>query len=201
MDLPKPPSNSLKKLSGAMDYVASLGPRMRRPSYSDSHGKGASMLPVNVDATLRALHAINAMYQEVMFLQQIRDHGSYMEVLQNAHRIEWHQWGLACALLLWIEDESPIPMDNVHPEWDTPSPLRELLLQSPIFPHAVLWSPSLETELESPWQATHWWPTPGVTDAVDNPAAWLQWWWSTIMNEKSSPPSLQTILPQVIYPS
>ena len=159
------------------------------------------MRAVDIDTTLRTLHAINATYQEVAFLQQIRDHGDHLEVLQNEHRIEWHSWDAGCALLVWIEGEAPIHMDDVHPERDTPSPLRELLLQSPIFPHAVLWSPSLDAELESPWQATHWWPTPGVTDAVDNPPAWLQWWWSTIMNEKSEPPSLQTMFPQVIYSS
>lgn len=197
MDMPTPDPRLIQSLSGAMDHAAPLGTRVRSSSYRGSHGKGTTVRPMKVDTTLRALHAINTAHQEIEFLQQVRNHGTHLEVVQDAHRIEWHRWDSSCALLLWIDNEPPIPRDDVHPEWDTPSPLRELLLESPVFPHAVLWSPSMDSDLESPWQATHWWPTPGVTDAIDDPSSWLQWWWSTIMNEKSEPPSLQTIFQSV----
>lgn len=149
------------------------------------------MQPLMIETTLHRLHTINAEHQPIPFLQQARNHGTHLEVLQDAHRLEWYRWHHASALLLWIAEE-PIPLDNVHPQWDTVEPLKSLLLDAPIFPHAVLWSPTLTTPLESPWPATHWWPQAGITDAVDNPSAWLAWWWSAIMNEQSSAPSFQT---------
>ncbi len=151
--------------------------------------------PIKTIHAMDRLWAINSEYQAIDWLRFANKidtpDGQVWTIKQNDGRIQLHVQSEEALLLLFMDAESPPPMDNIKPQWDATPMVQAALAQNDAFPQAVAWTPNIHArEWTSIWLATQWWPTPGTTDAVDAPQEWLRWWWSTIMEFTSPPPDL-----------
>lgn len=144
---------------------------------------------------LDRLCEINLQYQAIDWLRfankQSGDEGTTWSIKQNDGHIQLRAYNDEAVLLLFVDSESPPPMDNIKPQWDATPMVQDILAQSQSFPQAVAWTPNVHTEdWTSIWLATQWWPTEGITDAVDAPQEWLRWWWTSVMEFTTEPPGL-----------
>lgn len=151
--------------------------------------------PMQTINALDRLCAINSEHQAIDWLRFANKtdtpEGTLWTIKQNDGHIQLHVQNDEALLLLFIDSETPPPMDNIKPQWDTTPMVRAALGQNQAFPQAVAWTPNKHaSEWTSIWLATQWWPTPGTTDAVDDPQEWLRWWWNSIMEFTSTPPAL-----------
>ncbi len=146
---------------------------------------------------LQQLHAVNAHWQPIEFLQSIRPYQPSPPTQSTQTTVQWeidqgehHIRALATeshqVLLLW-SPEYEVALDDVHPQWDVPSDVAHLLEHQHAerlqFPSACLLWDAHQHEWITPWLATNWWPEKGITDAIDQPQAWLVWWWTQVMQE------------------
>lgn len=151
--------------------------------------------PIKTIHAMDQLCTINSEYQAIDWLRFANKidspHGHVWTIKQNDGRIQLHVQNEEALLLLFMDAEPPPPMDNIKPQWDATPMVQAALAQNDAFPQAVAWTPNIHAqEWTSIWLATQWWPTPGTTDAVDEPQEWLRWWWSSIMEFTSLPPDL-----------
>lgn len=117
--------------------------------------------------------------------------GDCWSIKQEESRIELHVQNSEALLLLWLPQGTPPPMDNIKPQWDTTAMVQRVLDKCEEFPHAIKWAAhSGQADWSSIWLATQWWPEEGHTDAVDDPAKWLHWWWTEVMEFTTELPSL-----------
>jgi hypothetical protein len=156
-----------------------------------------------VDKTLSILHALyycNDKYQPVDFLKSIQLHTmddyTCIKVDQGVSKILCYIQDEKAMLLLWAPIEYTISYDDVLPHVDLQDPYRQWVV--PYYPNTMPTSILVGERggtWSIPWLATAWWPIAGVTDAIDDPHAWLRWWWSEVMeHDISTCPELESFL-------
>lgn len=152
--------------------------------------------PLQTLNNIQRLCVINAEHQPVEWLRYARyepttDGSSHWSIKHETSRISLHRLDDEVLLLLWMDDEPPPPMDNIKPQWDTSPMVQHILANVDAFPQAIAWAHDVKNAAwSSIWLGTQWWPLSPMTDAVDQPQQWLNWWWYTVMEFTTEPPSL-----------
>jgi hypothetical protein len=151
--------------------------------------------PIKTIENFKFFCALNREFQEIDWLRyathSITNEVDSWTIKQGDACIELHAKNNEALLLLWLPGEPPPPMDNVKPQWDCTLMVQSILANCETFPQGVAWASNLQNkEWSSIWLATQWWPSEGQTDSVDNPAAWLRWWWTDVMEFTTELPSL-----------
>lgn len=152
--------------------------------------------PLQTLDTIQRLCELNAEHQPIEWLryanyEAMPDGTAKWSIKHENSQISLYRLDDEALLLLWVDDEPAPPMDNIKPQWDTSPMVQGLLEASDTFPQAIAWAHDVKNpEWSSIWLGTQWWPLSPMTDAVDNPQLWLNWWWISIMEFTTEPPSL-----------